>query len=126
MFHPAGLKPDQGVGQKPTTGAEPATSGHPECKSTQSEAVELKPTPSEAPELEPEMMPGASREPSKPLLVDPENGQIKKNDHLAGPPELDSEQILLTHAVSGGAGQGRARHTSDLFSQDRAFPDPES
>jgi hypothetical protein len=66
--------------------------------------VEPKPIPSEAPELEPEKMPGASQESSKLLQVDTKNGQIKENHHLAGPPELDSEQILLTDVVSGGAG----------------------
>jgi hypothetical protein len=88
--------------------------------------MEFKPTPNEAPELEPEIMRGALQDPSKPLLVDTENGQIKKNHLLASPPEVASEQIILTDAVSGCAGQGRDRHPSDLFRQDQAFPDPES
>jgi hypothetical protein len=104
LLHPAGLSPDQCVvAQNPTTGPEPVTSEHTELKSANSEAMELKSTPSEAPKLEHEMMTGASREPSKPSLVDRENGQIKKNHLLTGPPEVASEQIILTDAVSGCA-----------------------
>jgi hypothetical protein len=98
LSHPAGLSPDHSVGQKPTTGPEPVTSEHTELKSANSEAKEFKPTPSESPKPEHELMPGASREPSKPSLVDRENGQIKKNHLLAGPPEVASEQIILTDA----------------------------